>query len=63
MEYLFINKTQENEIKRIIENGYKMGYSKTHKLIQIMYVLFKDADLIYHDKELAAAEKAYEYYK
>lgn len=47
------------KIKRIIENHYKNGNAKTDAIINIMFTLYPNADLIYHDKEFKKAEKIY----
>lgn len=49
-------------IKEIIKKGFKNGYSKEHKITDIMYELFPNVDLIYNDREHKMAEEIYNYY-
>lgn len=57
-----MNKEKENEIINIIKKGFEHGYSKSDKIIDIMYTLFPEVDLIYCEDEEKKAEKIYDIY-
>ena len=58
-----IDKITENKIKNIIKKGFECGYSKTHKIIDIMYAVFPQVDLFFDEKEQEQAEKIYNFYE
>ena len=57
-----MNKEEENKIINIIKKGFEHGYSKSDKIIDIMYMLFPEVDLIYCEEEEKKAEKIYDIY-
>ena len=57
-----MNKEEENKIINIIKKGFEHGYSKLNKIIDIMYTLFPEVDLIYCEEEEKKAEKIYDIY-
>lgn len=59
---MYVNKEKENKIINIIKKGFEYGYSKSDKIIRIMYALFPEADLIYCEEEEKKAEKIYNIY-
>ena len=59
---MYVNKEKENKIINIIKKGFEHGYSKTDKIIRIMYALFPEVDLIYCEEEEKKAEKIYNIY-